>query len=217
MMKKWLFLSIAALFFSNCSSQMKVKSDPVQADIFVLDSKTGEKKPLGKTPLELPALTVKETAGDSLSSGEYFTLLVEKQGYVSEKLLVPSTHFGTLVTSIDVKLKQGNAPKEERLAKDILDRLFLAQNLAQNREYERAQLELDKILTDSPQFARALSMRASIYYIQKNYQDSLKWYQKALDADPQMQEAIRMTAKIHTLLNDGKTTPHKSPPPQGKP
>lgn len=183
---------------------LSIKSDPIQTEVFVIDAKTGEKKSIGKTPLELPANSVKDAGGEVVESGAYFPLIFEKEGYVPQKLLVPATRFGTLVTAIDVKLKQGTGPKEDHVAKTILDRLFLAQSLARNREFERAQIELDKVLTDSPNFARALSMKGSIYFVQKNYSESLNWYQKALSADPQMEEAVKMTARIRSLQGGSK-------------
>ena len=109
-----------------------------------------------------------------------------------------------------MKLKQGEGPKEERLAKDVLDHLFLAQKLALSAQYERAQIEIDHILTDFPGFPRALSMRASIYFAQKNYTESLRWYEEALKSDPQMEDAVKMAAKVRVLA--GGRVPASAPP-----
>ncbi|MDR3606917.1 MAG: tetratricopeptide repeat protein [Oligoflexia bacterium] len=190
--------ALSAVLFSGCSSMFVVKSDPMVADVYYLDPKTGAKKELGKTPLEMKASVVKEAVGE-VPSGGYFTVIVEQKGYIPERLMVPATRFGTLVTQLDVKLKPGTQEKEARVAKEILDHLFLAQKYALAKETDRAQAELDRILNDFPEFARALSMRASIYFAQKNYAESLKWYERALKSDPQMEDAIRMTAKIHGL------------------
>jgi tetratricopeptide (TPR) repeat protein len=193
------FLILWVFLMSGCSSKFVVKSDPLQAEVSFQDSKSGEKKPLGKTPFEMPNTVLRQALGENLVSGEYFTLIVEKQGYQTEKILVPASRFETLITSLNVKLKQGDNAAEEKLAKDILNHLFLAQKLASSRQYERAQIELEKILTVAPEFPRALSMRASIYFMQKNYTESLKWYDSALKADPQMEDAIQMTAKIQKM------------------
>ena len=200
---------------SGCASVFVVKSDPLQADVFYLDPKTGDKKPLGKTPLELPTAALKKLVGDQVVAGEYFTVTLEKQGFISEKYQIPATRFGTLVTTLDAKLKTGNAPKEEHLARDILNHLFLAQELANAHQYERAQIELDKLLADAPDFARALSMRASIYYVQKKYSESLKWYEEALKADPQMQNVVQMVAKVRATLGLGQGTRVPASSPKG--
>lgn len=213
---------MAGLCLAGCASVLAVKSEPLQADVFVLDSKTGDRKSLGKTPIEMPMLTFREVAGANINSGQYFTLLVEKQGFVSERLQIPASRFGTLVTALNVKLKQGNSAKEERAAREVLDHLFLAQKFAVSRQYERAQIELDRILADFPGFPRALSMRASIYYMQKNYTESLKWYEEALKVDPQMEDAILMSAKIRGVPIDPARAPASSsntkpPEANGKP
>jgi tetratricopeptide (TPR) repeat protein len=200
---KILILFSVALCAGGCASVLAVKSEPLQADVFLQDPVSGNKKVIGKTPIEMSTSEVKALVGEEVMSGEYFTLIVEKQGYVSEKFLIPSTRFGVLVTALDVKMKAGNNPKEEKLAKDVLNRLFLAQKLAKTREYERAQIELDKILNEFPEFPRALSMRASIYFMQKNYAESQKWYEQAINADPQMEDAVQMLAKVRALQGGG--------------
>jgi tetratricopeptide (TPR) repeat protein len=188
-----------ALFGSGCASVFSVKSDPPQADVSYLDPKTGEKKSLGKTPFEMKSSALKETVGEGVSAGEYFTVLVSAKGYVTEKFSIPASRFGTLVTKLDAKLKPGTDEKEIRMAKEVLDHLFLAQKFAFSKEFDRAQVELDKVINEFPEFGRALSMRASIYFVQQKYDESLKWYEKALKADPGLEDAVRMTAKINQM------------------
>jgi tetratricopeptide (TPR) repeat protein len=202
--------SMTLLFCWGCASVFVVKSDPLQSDVFVIDRKSGDKKPLGKTPFEMRFSDLRQTVGDETLAGEYFTLSVEKQGYAPEQVLVPASRFGTLVTTLDVKLKEGTGPKEERVAKTLLNHLFLAQKFAKSGQYERAQIELDKILTEAPDFPRALSMRGTIYYLQKNYTESLKWYEEALKVDPQMEDTVQMTAKVRTLQSGGRLPANES-------
>lgn len=203
---QWFDLSVKSLciinfvFFCGCSTpSFVVKSDPLQADVFIQDPKSGDKKPIGKTPLQLPMSEIKKTLGNSVSPGEFFNVIVEKQGFLPQTYAVPATKFGTMIVQYDIKLKPGNAPKEVRVAKEILDHIFVAQKLALLQQYERAQIELDKVIIPFPNFARALSMRASIYFAQKNYTESLKWYEEAIKNDPELDDAIKMIAKIKNL------------------
>lgn len=215
--KKLSFIAILTLiqFGSGCSATFKVKSDPISADVSIQDPKTGEKKLLGKTPIELSTGAVKSAVGDNLLSGEYFTVIVEKTGFLAEKLMVPSSRFGVMVLQLDVKLKSGRSLKEESMAKDILNHLFLAQKFARSKEYERAQMELDKILNTTPDFARALAMRGSIFFLQKNYPESLKWYEQAISEDPQMEDAVKMATKIRGMKFDGKSVSPSPGSPSG--
>ena len=161
---------VLLLLLSSCATSIfTVHSTPLQADVFLINPKTGEKKSIGKTPVEMPAAAVKEIVGEEVMAGEYFTVMIEKPGFESWTLAVPSTRFGTMVTALDVKLKEGTGAKETRVAKQILEHLFLAQKLAIRGDYGQAQSEIDKILALAPDFSRALSMRGSIYYLQKNF------------------------------------------------
>lgn len=190
---------------SGCmTATFKVGSDPVQADVFFVNSKN-EKKLIGKTPINMPAEELRTILGDEVTSGEFYTVSVEKPGFGTQSFNLPMSKFGTLVTNLDVKLKQGGVEKELRLAQEILDHLFLAQKFANMQQFERSQIELDKILIPFPTFARALSMRASVYYAQKNYPESLKWYEETIKIDPQADEAIKMIARVKDVIA-GKNT-----------
>ena len=180
-----------------------VTSEPPQAEVFVSPPDAKERKSIGKTPVTIPMKDVKELLGADVSSGEYFPVFIEKQGFKTETLQVPASRFGTLVTAVDVKLKEGVVEMEEKTARAVIDHLFLAQKYAVSQQFERAHVELDKIIADFPNFARALSMRASVYYAQKNFNESLKWYDEALKADPQMDDAVKMAAKIRGIQSGG--------------
>ncbi len=184
---------ISALGCAGASFQ--VKSDPIDAEVFVENPKTGVKKSVGRTPVEISPSTLKEVAGPDILAGEYFNFIVEKKGYVTQKQSVPSTRFGTLLTSVDVKMKEGDDVKQVKIAGEILDRLFAAQKFALKKEYERAQIELDRVIAEYPDFPRALSMRASIYFVQGKFAESIKWYEQALKYDPKMEDAIKMIAR----------------------
>ena len=191
------FLVLGLVILSGCAtSTFSVKTDPLQAEIFIENPKTGEKKSIGMTPLEIPMSNVKDVVGEEVMAGEFFTVVIEKKGFITQKLNIPATRFGTLLTQIDAPLKAGDEPKQIHVASEILDHLFIAQKLALAKEYDRAQVELDKILALAPDFTRAMTMRGSIYYIQKNYNESMKWYEEALKADPKMEEAVNMIARI---------------------
>ena len=200
------FFSVTTIFLIGaCSSAtFIVKTDPIQADVFVENRLTGEKKPIGVTPLEIPISQVKTTVGEETMAGEFFTVVIEKKGFITQRLNVPATRFGSMITQIDTPLKAGDEPKQIQAANEILDHLYVAQKLALSKDYERAQAEIDKILAFSPGFARALSMRGSIYFVQKNYTEALKWFDEALKAEPKMEEPIKMIARIHTIQGSAK-------------
>ncbi len=190
----------------GCAPVLRVKSDPPDAEVYLINSKTAQKKLLGKSPLEITVSELKEKLDEPIKNGDFFEVSVEKAKYNPEKLMIPSSRTGLMVTSLDVVLKQGNTEKEIHTAKDALDHIFLAQRLAMSGEHERAQIELDQVLVAFPDFPRALTMRASIYYIEKNYGESLKWYERALAVEPNLDDVLKMIKKIkdHEFEKVGK-------------
>lgn len=186
---------------AGCSTLFKVTSEPAEAEVYVISGENKERKLLGKTPLELPPEEL-AAAMSSIEPGGFFTLEVSKEGFKQQKFNLPANRFGTSVAQLDVKLSQGAEDNEMKTAQEILNKMFLAQKFAVSLQYERALIELDQILVQFPTFARALSMKGSIYLAKKNYEESLKWYEKALKADPQMDETIKLTAKVRSMLGN---------------
>lgn len=201
-----LLLALLPSLAAGCSTKFVVKSEPSQAEVYVkVPGRTGDdRKSLGKTPLELSPSEVRDIAGEELLSGQYLDITVEKPDYQPERLAVPATRFGTMVTELDVKLKPGEA--EERVAVEIIQGLMTAQRAATNKEFDRANVELDKILSKYPRFTRALAMKGAIFFVRKDYDESRRWYEKALLTDPQDRDAIDMVTRIKDL-KEGRRSP----------
>ena len=210
---KFAVVLLGFYYLLGCSTTnfFEVKSEPPQADVFVMTDKA-EKKPLGKTPLSIPRDDLKTALGQDTDAGEFFTVVVEKQGFLPQTFNIPATKFGTSMVSVSAKMKEGTQEKEIGQAKEVLDHLFLAQKLAMSQQFERAQIELDKVISQFPTFSRALSMRASIYYAQKNYQESMKWYEETLKVAPDLDEAVKMLAKVRSQLGLPPTASTPAPP-----
>lgn len=196
-----LILILMVLGNAACSTLFKVESDPVDAEVFVRGpDPASERKQLGRTPLSMTTSELEKNLGAAVKPGEFFTVTVEKPGFESQSFNLPASQFGTTVTQLNVKMRANEAKKEMKNAKDIIEQLFLAQRFALSNQLERALIEVDKILEKFPDFARALSMKGSIYFAQKNYNESLKWYEEALKADPQLEETVKMAAKVRAAL-----------------
>lgn len=200
-----LILCLLILFITGCSSAFKVTSEPPDAEVALKVGENAERKIIGKTPLNMPYSEVSKAVGKDLKPGEFITLEVVKPGFVTESLNIPGTRFGTTLTEIQLKLKPDSKTGEDaKSANDILTKLFLAQKFANSQQFERALIELDQLLTQYPKFARALSMKGSIYLVQKRYDESLKWYEEALKADPQMEDTVKLSAKVRELMSGRK-------------
>ncbi len=186
----------------GCSSKMKLVSEPPEAVVNVLVGENKEKKSLGKTPIEMPVSDFEEKVGQQEASAQFYTIEFTKEGFETQTFTIPYSSSGTLLTELNIKLKKGEDKKEElETAQQLINNLFLAQKFAITKQFERALIELDKLIEAHPTFARALSMKGSVYYAQKNYQESLKWYEAALEADPQLEETVKLAAKVREMIS----------------
>lgn len=195
---------IAMLFLPSlvaCSSTLKVQSDPTGAEAFIRQQNGTEKKPIGKTPIEIPFTELYQKAGGSASEGEYLVLTLENKDFETKEVLIPPHTFGNQTSLVQVKMQSS---KDAVNASQILTRLHNAQKFAQSAQFERAHIETDKALEVDSQFVRAISLKGSIYYLQKNYSEALKWFEKALTIDPSFDEAVKMIAKIKQEAGQGK-------------
>ncbi len=178
----------------------------------VLVGENKDKKSLGRTPIEMPVSEFEQKVGPQSSENQFYTIEFTKEGYEGEILTIPFASSGTLLTELNIKLKKAPDKTEENeaeltKAQEIINSLFLAQKFAITKQFERALIELDKIIEEHPTFARALSMKGSVYFAQKNYQESLKWYEAALKADPQLEETVKLASKAREMISDDGRKP----------
>jgi tetratricopeptide (TPR) repeat protein len=186
------------IFLTGCSSTFKVVSDPIEADVLV-GTKKSELKLVGKTPLDLTTNELIEKIGEN--ENDFFIIEVKKEGFETEHFSFPKLQSGVLLSELNVKLKKDEGKESQlKTAQDIVNQLFLAQKFALSGQFERAMIQLDKILEEYPDFSRAASMKGSIHLAQKNYQESLKWYEKAIELDPKMEETVKLAAKVRELI-----------------
>ena len=197
---KVLFILKAALslLFLGCSTSLKIISEPQEVDIYIGEMGSEKRIHAGKTPLEISDADLEKKYKLSPSEMAFFQIYGQKKGYQSEKLLVPFGGWLQSSAAVRIFLKPGKevGSDVERIVKTI----FNAQKFVETRQLEKAQLELDKVINEYPHFARAMSMKAGIFYLQKQYDESKVWYEKALKEDPNTTDAIIMLDKIGKKL-----------------
>lgn len=201
-MKYIVLFSIVTVLLSGCATNtFTVQSTPEKADVFLVNPETGERQNIGKTPLVKKGPEIVEVLGEGTQPGRFLSIEIEKEGFQTKKLFVPSTASGNLGTEIKVTLKSDEKKKIElKSAQEILTQLYLAQRFARKKEFERALIAVDKLLDKYPEFDRGLSMKATIYYAKGEFKESLKWYEKAIEINPEIDTAVQMAAKVRKRL-----------------
>lgn len=200
-MDKWILLLIC-MYVVGCGSTLVITSDPSDAKVYLKKPGATDRVELGVTPLEIRTSEVQEKADISNNSNEYRELIVVKDGYGSQNLFLPPTRFTTLKTQIFAKLDK-TPDSEVAKGEQMVQHLFNAQKFAQKTDFEKAHLELEKSLAISPDFVRAISMKATVYYLEGKYAESLVWYEKALQLEPEYEEAVKMISAVRNKLGQG--------------
>lgn len=195
--------SIFAIF-AGCGSQVKLTSQPEGAQIYLLNQESGEKKKLGETPFTKTSKELTAELGPLGDSSGFASVLFEKEGFESKLLWIPITAAGSIGVEVQVLLKESVQTKVDdenlKTAEGILKKIFLAQQFARTQQFERAFIEIDRVLERFPEFSRALSMKAAIHFAKGELKESLEWYEKALEKDPELSQAVEMAAKIRQGL-----------------
>jgi len=199
-MRRLLFTLLFAGLQISCASKYIVKSEPSEAEVFAKIVGKEEKISLGKTPFEISQEELQKKTQISSASGDFFELIIEKKDFLPERMLVPASRMGTNETIILAKLKPGQ--EESKTAQKLLQYLFNAQKFANLKEFSRAHEEGDKALAVDSEFTRGLSFKASIYFIQREYAESLKWFEKALALDPNFDDANKMIVYLKKVAGE---------------
>ncbi len=184
---KFIILSTLLVFFAGCSTTVNIKTNPAGADVTI---STGDKfVVLGKSPLSIKERKIAEKLGVSLSSISYYKLTASKSGEISETVLVPIGSWGRRSTTVVIPMGESStSAAPDRVLRHIVN----AQKFAESKQLLKSHGELDEALKLSPKFSYAMSMKAALYYANKDFQRSKEWYTKALNADPGNTEALMM-------------------------
>lgn len=196
---------IVALIFLICSGcvskPFKLVSEPDNAEAFLLVGEEKEKKSLGQTPVIKTKKEIEELIDADLNSGSTLNIVFQKDGYADKELWIPASAGGNLGVDIEVTLTKGLSSKDEvKTANQIIEKLFLAQNLARTQQFERAVIEIDKLIEKFPTLVRAMTMKGAILYASNSLKESLGSYEKALSLNPDLKTALEMSSKIRKQL-----------------
>lgn len=186
-------LIIGSILFVGCSTKLVISTEPTEVDV-TLKLPNGEKKPLGKTPTEVTLSDLEKDLPLTASTGEMLELQFEKTDFESQRIWIPPAKFGMTTVNVFTKLKSGT--DQAKLADSLLQYLHNAQKFAANGNFERAIQEVDIALEKNPRFVRGLSMKGAILFNQGKWDDSRKWYEKALNIDNSFDEAVKMIDQI---------------------
>jgi tetratricopeptide (TPR) repeat protein len=204
LMKGLLLLNAMLTISCASTSQVIVRSQPVDATVYFVDTKTGQNAFLGKTPLTIEKENYQQ-------QGEVIQLRVEKDGFEPKYTAVAS--FGGQTTFLDIRLNTVSQGKSEMRQAFEASRVLLAEanRLVIIKRFSEALSKVEKILEMDPKNADAYSAKGSILYLMKDFDGAEQSWTRALELNPSLQQV--RTAIIDLNLN----RPDRNPASTGVP
>lgn len=188
---------LLCLFISGFAhaGTLSITSNPTESDVFVVDSKTGERSRLGTTPFEGPVSDVLERSSD----GNSLFVELEKPGF--EKYRVFLASFGK--SDIDFKINLEVA-KDMRMVQDmdfLMSDLFDVQRMIRGQDFSSALEKLDLLKDRFPHFSILEELRGSVFYLTQEYTRALTAYRRAFALNAKNRDVYRMMIYLERRFN----------------
>lgn len=182
-MKHSLFL----LFLIGCTSAPKlvVKSQPEKATVSYFNQRNLSYEELGKTPFSIDPQSTNLSASEINSIS---VLKIEKPGYVSENVLIPSERMGNSELLLNLKENEAWINKESssisRLAEDMARKLLSINRLTSEQQYDRALILVNDLLKKYPEASIFYDMKGSLHLLRNERGPARQSFQRSLELRP---------------------------------
>lgn len=196
-MSKFLLLLSLTLAFSASAEQLKLKSDPPDATIYIRDLGGIQNVKIGVTPFEGNLLDL----ASNYAKSNFFLVVIEKVGYESQSILLSD------LLKSDIELSINLIPKDDilhyrKIEKGIND-IFESQRLIRAQQYDDAITLLKAVEIEQPQISIIPELIASAFYLKKDQKASLTWFEKAYRMNPENKDAFTMKSYLRKAQGGG--------------
>lgn len=191
---KILFL-ICLLSIISFAEELKVNATNVDKVTIFVRNNNNKDIEIGKTPFKMD---IRKLIKRYTKSNIFFVTL-KKDGYEDYRVLY--SHTGTNNVKINARL---TVDKDQKLVQDldgVMSELFEAQRLIRGKSYGQAIKKLSSVSTKYPFFSVPYELKASTYYLMKNYKESLSFYRKAFSMNPKNRDAYIMKNYLEKKFN----------------
>ncbi|OFZ14260.1 MAG: hypothetical protein A2X86_05275 [Bdellovibrionales bacterium GWA2_49_15] len=185
---KYMLLVLVLTFFSRwcLAEELTVTSNPEQADIFIKTTSNDAGVKIGRTPLKIPMSEVV----NNFAKSNVFILEISKEGFDPYRVLLTRTGSNDIELSVNLDVS-----KNLKLVKDVdylVTQLFEVQRQIRIKDYVDALKRLDILEKDFPHYSVVYELKASTYYLSKDFSKALSYYRKAFSMNSDNRDAYIM-------------------------
>ncbi len=182
-----LLILVLTLFCRLClAEELTITSNPEQAEIFIKSTNNDAGVKIGKTPLKIPMNEVV----NNFAKSNVFILEISKEGFDPYRVLLTRTGSNDIELSVNLEVS-----KNLKLVKDVdylVTQLFEVQRQIRTKDYVDALKRLDQLEKDFPHYSVVYELKASTYYLSKDFSKALSYYRKAFSMNSDNRDAFIM-------------------------
>jgi len=193
---KTIILSIFLILpLSSIANYLALKSNPVGADVYVVNTTTNKRVKIGKTPFEIQMQEVVTNFSDS----QVFMVEVTKSGYEDYRVMIGQV--GGNEVDLTVNLTPLKTVLEQKLTDELMAQLFDIQRQIRTKDYANAINRLSELDKRFPNYSIISELIASAYYLDQKFKEALSYYRKAFAINPENKDAFIMKNYLEKKFN----------------
>lgn len=185
------------IILASCgTTSVRVLSVPEDAQVSVIDS-NGTATIIGKTPFTASEADVYK------GSSRYSQIRISKDNYQPQEVVLMKSPNGSESTiNVQLKRDESNQNIGEQVAQQekVASAIARANALIASKQFAEAENIVLAFVENYPSVSVGYDYLGNIYYLQKKYQKALKFYNKALNLNPQNADRRAVVEKLQNLV-----------------
>lgn len=194
-MKQLLLITILTLLSTNVlAEKIEIKSNPEEAEIYVLSDESATAQKIGKTPYKQD---LKELIQTYVKKNN-FVIELRKDGYESYRILLTKT--SNLDVELSVNMEVSREIQTIKKHDLLVVELFDVQKLIRGKNFVDAMNKLNELEKKYPHFSIIAELKATTYYMMKDVEKALSYYRKSFALNSDNVDSYKMKVYLEKKL-----------------
>jgi tetratricopeptide (TPR) repeat protein len=176
------------------AGELRIKSDPEKATVFIRETASDKRIKLGETPLKMDL----EEIFENYTKDRTFVIEVEKYGHKDYNLM--ASMYGRSSINLNVKMEVSQSIELTKNFDALANKMFEAQRLLRDKRYKDAIELLVETTKKHGDLSVVFELLASAYYLDKQFEKALSTYRKAFSLNADNSDAYSMKLYLEKAL-----------------
>ncbi len=190
----FIILAMILLPLLGWAEKIEIKSNPEEAEIFIMTDDAANPQKIGKTPF---SQDLKELIQTYVKKNT-FVFELRKDGYEPYRVLFTKT--SNLDVELAVNLEVSREIKTIKKHDLLMVELFDVQKLIRSKNFADALNRLNNLEKDYPHFSIIAELKATTYYMMKDVEKALSYYRKSFALNSDNVDSYKMKVYLEKKL-----------------